>query len=64
MLGGGEEHIVGNRDALRQRGVEGAVPRGAVSGVTGENSAAQDGAGPLAPAAGRTRPEHRSGRRP
>ncbi|MEX5271933.1 hypothetical protein [Kocuria sabuli] len=55
---------MGNRDARRQRGVVGAVPRDAVSGVTGEDSTAQDGDGPLVLAAGRTRPEHRNGRRP
>lgn len=64
MLGGGEEHTVGNRDALEQRGVVGAVPRGAVSGVTGEAGTVQDGEGPLVPAAGRTWPERRNGRRP
>lgn len=64
MLGGGEEHIVGNRNTRRQRGVVGAVPRCAVGGVTGADSTAQDGDGPLVPAAGRTRPEHRNGRRP
>ncbi|MFF0945864.1 hypothetical protein ACFYE2_16800 [Kocuria sp. CPCC 205300] len=48
---------MGNRDARGQWGVVEAVPRDAVSGVTGEARTAQDGAG-------RTRPEHRNGRRP
>ncbi|MEX5303806.1 hypothetical protein [Kocuria sabuli] len=55
---------MGNRDARGQWGVVEAVPRDAVSGVTGEARTAKDGAGPLVPAAGRTRPEHRNGRRP
>lgn len=63
MLGGGEEQTVGNRDALRQRDVVEAVAGGAGSGVTGERGTAPDG-GLLVPAAGRTLPERRNGRRP